>query len=190
MPSFRGTVRLRLFSRSICRADVGRGVGCPRGCGNIPWLEDAQPGGQRHGTLPVSPRPASADPCRPSPNPRADCPRLDSRASLSRGVLTCTRDVGSNGKSMAGRPRRGMIAALPGFPSSMTASVRVAPKSDRPACGAKRRDGGRCEAKVVWDLDLARPRNGRCRMHGGLSTGPKSGPHAPKPGLRARPPAA
>jgi hypothetical protein len=49
------------------------------------------------------------------------------------------------------------------------------PKSGRPRCGAKRRDGGRCEAPAVWDEQRNRPlHGGRCRLHGGLSTGPRS----------------
>ncbi len=33
-----------------------------------------------------------------------------------------------------------------------------------PRCGAKRRDGGSCQSPAMA--------NGRCRMHGGTSTGP------------------
>ena len=52
---------------------------------------------------------------------------------------------------------------------------RVTPKCDRPRCGAKRkRDGRPCMAPVVWNDVLNAPRNGRCRMHGGASTGPKT----------------
>ncbi len=40
------------------------------------------------------------------------------------------------------------------------------PKSDRPGCGAKTRAGTPCQAGVV-------PGKRRCRLHGGLSTGPK-----------------
>ncbi|WP_367647925.1 HGGxSTG domain-containing protein [Ruegeria arenilitoris] len=40
------------------------------------------------------------------------------------------------------------------------------PKSERPTCGAKTRAGGQCRARVV-------PGKRRCRLHGGLSTGPK-----------------
>ncbi|WP_371813400.1 HGGxSTG domain-containing protein [Ruegeria sp. HKCCA4008] len=40
------------------------------------------------------------------------------------------------------------------------------PKSERPECGAKTRAGGQCQARVV-------PGKRRCRLHGGLSTGPK-----------------
>jgi hypothetical protein len=40
-------------------------------------------------------------------------------------------------------------------------------KKDRDRCGAKTRAGGTCKAPVVWGKK-------RCRMHGGLSTGPKT----------------
>jgi hypothetical protein len=50
----------------------------------------------------------------------------------------------------------------------------VTPKSERPKCGARCRDGTRCQAPAVWDRERDRPRNGRCRMHGGLSTGPRT----------------
>lgn len=48
------------------------------------------------------------------------------------------------------------------------------PKRERPGCGAKCRDGTDCEAPPVSDGRLDRAVNGRCRMHGGLSTGPKT----------------
>ena len=53
---------------------------------------------------------------------------------------------------------------------------RVTPRCDRPRCGAKSKqgNGAPCEAPVVWNVDRDRPRNGRCRMHGGASTGPKT----------------
>jgi hypothetical protein len=47
-------------------------------------------------------------------------------------------------------------------------------KRERPRCGGRCRDGSPCEAPPVWDRPLDRPVNGRCRMHGGLSTGPKT----------------
>ena len=46
-------------------------------------------------------------------------------------------------------------------------------KKNRPRCGAKTRAGPPCQAPAVWDNIAKKPRNGRCRMHGGLSTGPK-----------------
>ena len=50
------------------------------------------------------------------------------------------------------------------------------PKKERPRCGARTRAGGSCQARAVWDMENDRPRtpNGRCRMHGGLSTGPRT----------------
>ncbi len=47
-------------------------------------------------------------------------------------------------------------------------------KRERPRCGARCRDGTPCQAPTVWDKRRDRPVNGRCRMHGGLSTGPRT----------------
>ncbi len=48
-------------------------------------------------------------------------------------------------------------------------------RSEWPRCGARTRSGRRCKARPVrhprWP-DM--PRNGRCRLHGGLSTGPRT----------------
>jgi hypothetical protein len=48
------------------------------------------------------------------------------------------------------------------------------PKRLRPQCGARTRAGPPCKARAVWDHENNRPRNGRCRMHGGLNTGPST----------------
>jgi hypothetical protein len=54
---------------------------------------------------------------------------------------------------------------------SFTRRVRVwvgeVPKSRRDKCGARTRKGTLCKATCV-------PNMGKCRMHGGLSTGPKT----------------
>jgi hypothetical protein len=47
-------------------------------------------------------------------------------------------------------------------------------KKRRPRCGARCRDGHPCQARAVWDPVAGQPRNGRCRLHGGLSTGPRT----------------
>lgn len=47
-------------------------------------------------------------------------------------------------------------------------------KHELPVCGARCRDGHPCQAKAVWDDTRCSVRNGRCRLHGGLSTGPKT----------------
>ena len=48
------------------------------------------------------------------------------------------------------------------------------PAVTRPQCGARCRDGHPCAAPAVWSTSTGAPRNGRCRMHGGLSTGPRT----------------
>ncbi len=48
------------------------------------------------------------------------------------------------------------------------------PKRERLRCGAQCRDGSSCKAPPVWNRRLDRAVNGRCRMHGGLSTGPRT----------------
>ena len=50
--------------------------------------------------------------------------------------------------------------------------VERPPTRERPRCGARCRDGHPCVAPVVWNAGEA-PRR-RCRMHGGLSTGPRT----------------
>lgn len=44
---------------------------------------------------------------------------------------------------------------------------RALPWNERPACGARTRSGSPCSLKVV-------PGKKRCRLHGGLSTGPRT----------------
>ena len=46
-------------------------------------------------------------------------------------------------------------------------------KKQRPLCGARCRSGLPCKAMAVMDRSQ-RPVNGRCRMHGGLTTGAKT----------------
>ena len=48
------------------------------------------------------------------------------------------------------------------------------PRKDRPRCGARTRKNTHCLAMPIWDDVHDRPRNGRCRNHGGLSTGPRT----------------
>jgi hypothetical protein len=57
--------------------------------------------------------------------------------------------------------------------AASAARAAVAPVA-RPPCGARCRDGHPCAAPAVWCAATRRPRNGRCRMHGGLSTGPRT----------------
>lgn len=48
-----------------------------------------------------------------------------------------------------------------------TLPLKPVPKGERPKCGARTRAGGKCCAPVTTGKK-------RCRMHGGLSTGPTS----------------
>jgi hypothetical protein len=48
-------------------------------------------------------------------------------------------------------------------------------KAERPRCGARCRDGHPCQARATVDAETGCfVRNGRCRLHGGLSTGPRT----------------
>lgn len=47
-------------------------------------------------------------------------------------------------------------------------------KKNRPLCGARCRNGNACKAKAAVYPRTDNPINGRCRMHGGLSTGAKT----------------
>src|SRR5687768_17268155 len=47
-------------------------------------------------------------------------------------------------------------------------------KRELPLCGARCRDGHPCQARATRDAETGcYVRNGRCRLHGGLSTGPR-----------------
>ena len=47
-------------------------------------------------------------------------------------------------------------------------------KRDLPLYGARCRDGHLCQARATRDVETGCfVRNGRCRLHGGLSTGPR-----------------
>ena len=59
-------------------------------------------------------------------------------------------------------------------------------KDELPRCGARCRDGHPCQAHAVWDEDHMAPRNGRCRLHGGLSTGPRTAEGKRRVGEAAR----
>ena len=44
----------------------------------------------------------------------------------------------------------------------------------RGTCGAKTRKGTPCQAPPVWNMMTNSTKNGRCKLHGGLSTGAKT----------------
>ena len=53
-------------------------------------------------------------------------------------------------------------------------------RADR--CGARTRKGRPCRAPAVWDRGKYQARNGRCKLHGGLSTGQRTSPAATRSG--------
>ncbi len=57
------------------------------------------------------------------------------------------------------------------------------PRSRRGTCMAKTRKGTPCKAPPVWNKTQDKARNGRCKLHGGFSTGPKT--DAGKEAIRA-----
>lgn len=61
------------------------------------------------------------------------------------------------------------------------------PKSKRGICGAKTRKGTPCNAPPVWNKVTDKAKNGRCKLHGGLSTGAKTeaGRQAIREGVKA-----
>jgi hypothetical protein len=48
------------------------------------------------------------------------------------------------------------------------------PRKERGKCGAKTRKGLPCNAPPAWNKATDKAKNGRCKLHGGLSTGAKT----------------
>lgn len=77
--------------------------------------------------------------------------------------------------SLLARAQRTLDAVQRRRSAREAAAARMAVEPiTRPQCGARCRDGHPCEAPAVWSTSTGAPRNGRCRMHGGLSTGPRT----------------
>jgi hypothetical protein len=74
---------------------------------------------------------------------------------------------------LARRRRRVLarLAELEPVPGSMRQPYM--PGEPRPRCSARCRDGHPCRAPVTWCPTTREPRQ-RCRLHGGLSTGPRT----------------
>jgi hypothetical protein len=88
-------------------------------------------------------------------------PLFDRRKDLARAVrLNKSRAPG------AGLAARGAEPEMARAPQTRILLERLALANQTPRCGAKRRDGGSCLGAAM--------RNGRCRMHGGASTGPRT----------------
>lgn len=74
----------------------------------------------------------------------------------------------------SGLSRAEFAVSLPAswWPADKQERFYLLPKAQRPRCGARCRDGHACRAAVVIGSDGWARR--RCRLHGGLSTGPKT----------------
>ena len=48
------------------------------------------------------------------------------------------------------------------------------PRKKRGICGARTRRDTPCQAPPVWNKVQDKAKNGRCKLHGGLSTGPRT----------------
>ena len=57
---------------------------------------------------------------------------------------------------------------------SVFANEPKLPRKHRGVCGARTRQNTPCQAPPVWNKKKDCAVNGRCRLHGGLSTGPKT----------------
>jgi transcriptional regulator with XRE-family HTH domain len=79
----------------------------------------------------------------------------------SRGVRVIATALGIRLKRTSTRTRAGARHGV------LARAVVPDPKSERPRCGAINRDGANCRAKAVKGKT-------RCRLHGGLSTGPRT----------------
>jgi hypothetical protein len=79
-------------------------------------------------------------------------------------------------KTRASRALEGRVNLVAGCDISTgeTRSWWSPAKRERLRCEDTCRDRTSCKVPLVWDGRLDRPVNRRCRVHGGLSTGPKT----------------
>lgn len=61
-----------------------------------------------------------------------------------------------------------------GIGISLFANDPNTPRKKRGTCNAKTRRNTLCQAPPVWNKNTDKPVNGRCKLHGGKSTGPKT----------------
>ena len=57
---------------------------------------------------------------------------------------------------------------------SSIAEITKDTKKNRGTCRAKTRNGTSCNAPPVWDKVADKAKNGRCKLHGGMSTGART----------------
>lgn len=61
-----------------------------------------------------------------------------------------------------------------GIGISLFANDPKIPRKKRGTCNAKTRKNTLCQAPPVWDKSKDKAKNGRCKLHGGLSTGART----------------
>ncbi len=66
------------------------------------------------------------------------------------------------------------IAGYAWSKTDLLAEMPKEPRTNRVACNAMTRKGIPCKAPAVWDKIKNEPKNGRCKLHGGMSTGPRT----------------
>lgn len=139
--------------------------------------------GSIHATRQIRQRPGRRNPRARPPSPLVNASKMPlscARAPRARHGVTTSRAVMPPWRApplvpllaALGRAASGDLGPLDALlPSSPR---RSAPRHEAPRCGARCRDGHPCNAPPVWDPEHDRPRNGRCRLHGGLSTGART----------------
>lgn len=90
---------------------------------------------------------------------RAELSTTDPQAALRRQYVQALRDA-------AKRMAKAIAAGVPEWELAAHNSMDFAPFADL-RCGARTRNGHPCKRKDLY-------RSGRCRMHGGMSTGPRT----------------
>ena len=177
--------------RGSCAVDSGSGDGTARECGGDVRSAD----GQRSPCARVCARvngsnAATAGKRSPTMRRHREAARRDAQCrAQTLEMIATARALEASAPCSCGECESCLDVALLGITATTLATVhttiasvaervrtaRKRPQADkRPRCGARCRDGHACRAAALWLPGDPAPRNGRCRLHGGLSTGPRT----------------